>query len=154
MSLDRVGASRPLSICKVWDADYPWDIRVKMVSGEKKAVSYQLAAAVESVADDVQTVVLPGAGHWVAEQAPEELLAVIRDAIGLHALVSERNQLLDDLRVKNEELQSANLELQRLSRRAKIRRSHAQFVTPRLESRDFIQTRGIGHRMTHRAGGR
>ena len=29
------------------------------------------------VADDVQTVVLPGAGHWVAEQAPEELLAAL-----------------------------------------------------------------------------
>jgi pimeloyl-ACP methyl ester carboxylesterase len=26
-------------------------------------------------ADDVQTVVLAGSGHWVAEQAPEELLA-------------------------------------------------------------------------------
>ena len=29
------------------------------------------------VADDVQTVVLPGTGHWVAEQAPEELLAAL-----------------------------------------------------------------------------
>jgi len=29
------------------------------------------------VADDVQTVVLPGAGHWVAEQAPGELLAAL-----------------------------------------------------------------------------
>ena len=29
------------------------------------------------VADDVQTVVLPGSGHWVAEQAPEELLAAL-----------------------------------------------------------------------------
>jgi pimeloyl-ACP methyl ester carboxylesterase len=29
------------------------------------------------VADDVQTVVLDGAGHWVAEQAPEELLAAL-----------------------------------------------------------------------------
>ena len=29
------------------------------------------------VADDVQTVVLSGAGHWVAEQAPEELLAAV-----------------------------------------------------------------------------
>jgi pimeloyl-ACP methyl ester carboxylesterase len=28
-------------------------------------------------ADDVQTVVIPGAGHWVAEQAPEELLAAL-----------------------------------------------------------------------------
>ena len=25
------------------------------------------------VADDVETVVLPGTGHWVAEQAPEAL---------------------------------------------------------------------------------
>ena len=25
-------------------------------------------------ADDVQTMVIPGCGHWVAEQAPEELL--------------------------------------------------------------------------------
>jgi pimeloyl-ACP methyl ester carboxylesterase len=29
------------------------------------------------VADDVQTAVLPGAGHWVAEQAPDELLAAL-----------------------------------------------------------------------------
>jgi pimeloyl-ACP methyl ester carboxylesterase len=28
-------------------------------------------------ADDVQTVVIPGAGHWVAEQAPEEMLAAL-----------------------------------------------------------------------------
>ena len=29
------------------------------------------------VADDVQTVVLAGSGHWVAEQVPEELLAAL-----------------------------------------------------------------------------
>jgi len=29
------------------------------------------------VADDVQTMVLPGSGHWVAEQAPDELLTVL-----------------------------------------------------------------------------
>ena len=29
------------------------------------------------VAEDVQTVVLPGAGHWVAEQAPDELLTAL-----------------------------------------------------------------------------
>ena len=28
-------------------------------------------------ADDVQTVVLPGSGHWVAEQAPEHLLTAV-----------------------------------------------------------------------------
>jgi hypothetical protein len=31
----------------------------------------------EPAADDVQTVVIPGAGHWVAEQAPEEMLAAL-----------------------------------------------------------------------------
>jgi pimeloyl-ACP methyl ester carboxylesterase len=28
-------------------------------------------------ADDVQTVVIPGVGHWVAETAPEEVLAAL-----------------------------------------------------------------------------
>jgi pimeloyl-ACP methyl ester carboxylesterase len=28
-------------------------------------------------ADDVQTVVIPGVGHWVAEQTPEEVLAAL-----------------------------------------------------------------------------
>jgi pimeloyl-ACP methyl ester carboxylesterase len=31
------------------------------------------------VADDVQAVVLAGSGHWVAEQAPDQLLAVLTD---------------------------------------------------------------------------
>jgi pimeloyl-ACP methyl ester carboxylesterase len=31
----------------------------------------------KAAADDVQTVVIPGAGHWVAEQAPEEMLAAL-----------------------------------------------------------------------------
>jgi pimeloyl-ACP methyl ester carboxylesterase len=30
-------------------------------------------------ADDVQTVVIPGAGHWVAEQAPEAMLAALTE---------------------------------------------------------------------------
>jgi pimeloyl-ACP methyl ester carboxylesterase len=34
-------------------------------------------ATMKLVADDVQGVVLAGAAHWVAEQAPEELLAVL-----------------------------------------------------------------------------
>jgi pimeloyl-ACP methyl ester carboxylesterase len=36
-----------------------------------------VGATMQLVADNVQTVVLAGAGHWVAEQAPEELLAVL-----------------------------------------------------------------------------
>jgi pimeloyl-ACP methyl ester carboxylesterase len=31
------------------------------------------------VADDVQTMVLSGSGHWVAEQAPEQLLAAVNE---------------------------------------------------------------------------
>jgi glycosyltransferase involved in cell wall biosynthesis len=40
MSLDRVSSSRPLSICKVWDADYPWDIRVEKVSASLVAAGH------------------------------------------------------------------------------------------------------------------
>jgi pimeloyl-ACP methyl ester carboxylesterase len=35
------------------------------------------ANAMKLAADDVQTVVLPGCGHWIAEQAPAELLAAL-----------------------------------------------------------------------------
>ena len=34
------------------------------------------------VADDVQTMVLTGSGHWVAEQAPEQLLAALTTFLG------------------------------------------------------------------------
>ena len=32
---------------------------------------------VKLAADNVQTVVLPGAGHWIAEQAPDDMLAAL-----------------------------------------------------------------------------
>jgi len=37
------------------------------------------ANAMKLVADDVKGVVLPGSGHWVAEQAPEALLAALTE---------------------------------------------------------------------------
>ena len=37
----------------------------------------QVADTMKLAADDVQTLVIPGCGHWVAEQAPEELLAAL-----------------------------------------------------------------------------
>src|SRR5205807_5932908 len=46
---------------------------------------------------------------------PDELMAVIRDAVSLHDLVSERNRLLRVLQQKNEELSAANAELMQLS---------------------------------------
>jgi pimeloyl-ACP methyl ester carboxylesterase len=33
-----------------------------------------VGGAMQSLADDVQTVVISGAGHWVAEEAPEAML--------------------------------------------------------------------------------
>jgi pimeloyl-ACP methyl ester carboxylesterase len=30
-----------------------------------------------AVADDVQSLVIPGCGHWVAEEAPEEMLGAL-----------------------------------------------------------------------------
>jgi pimeloyl-ACP methyl ester carboxylesterase len=35
--------------------------------------------AMRSAAVDVQTVVIPGAGHWVAEQAPPKMLAALTE---------------------------------------------------------------------------
>jgi pimeloyl-ACP methyl ester carboxylesterase len=40
-------------------------------SGEGVGNTMKLAA------DDVQTLVIPGCGHWIAEQAPEQLLAAL-----------------------------------------------------------------------------
>ena len=46
------------------------------------------AQGIAPAATDVQTAVIPGAGHWVAEQAPVELLAALTDFLapyGAHA---------------------------------------------------------------------
>jgi pimeloyl-ACP methyl ester carboxylesterase len=57
-----------------------------------------VAATMRLVADDVQGVVLAGAGHWVAEQAPEQLVAALtaflapyRDAASRVAAVGARS---------------------------------------------------------------
>lgn len=36
-----------------------------------------VGGAVQVVADDVQSVVIPGTGHFVAEEAPDEMLAAL-----------------------------------------------------------------------------
>jgi pimeloyl-ACP methyl ester carboxylesterase len=38
-----------------------------------------VAEAMKLAADDVQSVVIPGTGHWVAEEAPEEMLAALTE---------------------------------------------------------------------------
>jgi pimeloyl-ACP methyl ester carboxylesterase len=51
---------------------------VLAIGGEESAGA-GVAETMKLVADDVQGVVLPGAAHWVAEQAPEELLAALTE---------------------------------------------------------------------------
>ena len=45
--------------------------------GGEKGVGEGVAKTMRLVADDVQSAIIPGSGHWVAEQAPEPLLAAL-----------------------------------------------------------------------------
>jgi len=51
---------------------------VLAIGGEESGME-GVEATMKLVADDVQGVVLPGAAHWVAEQAPEALLAALTE---------------------------------------------------------------------------
>jgi pimeloyl-ACP methyl ester carboxylesterase len=45
--------------------------------GGTKAIGEGIANTMKLVADDVQSVLIPDCGHWVAEEAPGELLAAL-----------------------------------------------------------------------------
>jgi pimeloyl-ACP methyl ester carboxylesterase len=45
--------------------------------GGEKGLGEGTANTMKLVADNVQSVVIPGSGHWVAEEAPEKLLAAL-----------------------------------------------------------------------------
>jgi pimeloyl-ACP methyl ester carboxylesterase len=45
--------------------------------GGEHSLGEQVADTMELAADDVQTLVIPGCAHWVAEEAPEETLAAL-----------------------------------------------------------------------------
>jgi len=47
--------------------------------GGEASYGEHVAEAMRLIADDVQGVVIPGAGHWVAEQAPDEMLAALTE---------------------------------------------------------------------------
>jgi hypothetical protein len=51
----------------------------------------------KAVAQDVRSVVIPGAGHWVAEEAPEKLLAALTPF--LTAVRSDDSTVVDGSRV-------------------------------------------------------
>jgi pimeloyl-ACP methyl ester carboxylesterase len=52
-------------------------LRLPAVIGREESGGEGIANTMRLVADDVQGVVLAGSGHWVAEQAPEQLLAAL-----------------------------------------------------------------------------
>jgi len=57
---------------KAWRLTLP----VLAIGGEESS-GEGVGKTMKLIADDVQTVVLTGSGHWVAEQAPEQLLAAL-----------------------------------------------------------------------------
>jgi pimeloyl-ACP methyl ester carboxylesterase len=42
------------------------------------------------VADDLQSVIIPGSGHWVAEQAPEQLVAALGPFLAPYLRAAQR----------------------------------------------------------------
>jgi pimeloyl-ACP methyl ester carboxylesterase len=47
--------------------------------GGAESTGTMVAEALNTVADDVQALVLPGIGHWLAEQAPDEIVAALSE---------------------------------------------------------------------------
>lgn len=45
--------------------------------GGARSYGEHVADAMRQVADDVQSVVIPGAGHWLAEEAPDALVTAL-----------------------------------------------------------------------------
>ena len=43
--------------------------------GGAESIGEGVGNTMKLTADDVETLVIPGCGHWLAEQAPEEMLA-------------------------------------------------------------------------------
>ena len=48
-----------------------------LAMGGAESLGAMAADTMKLVADDVQTLVIPAIGHWLAEQAPEEMLAAL-----------------------------------------------------------------------------
>ena len=52
--------------------------------GGDASFGQHVGEAVTAVADDVQSVVIPGTGHFVAEEAPDEMLAALAAFLAPH----------------------------------------------------------------------
>jgi len=58
--------------------------------GGAESVGEGAANTMRLTADDVQGAVLPGAGHWVAEQAPDTLVTALSDFLAPYRRVHQR----------------------------------------------------------------
>ena len=56
----------------------PLTMPVLAIGGEE-SWGEEAGNGIKPAAEDVQTVVISGVGHWVAEQAPEEMLAALTE---------------------------------------------------------------------------
>jgi pimeloyl-ACP methyl ester carboxylesterase len=50
-----------------------------LAMGGAESLGAMTADTMRLTADDVQTLVIPGVGHWLAEQAPEQLVAALTE---------------------------------------------------------------------------
>ena len=53
-----------------------------LAMGGAESLGAMAADTMKLTADDVQTLVIPGIDHWLAEQAPEEMLAALTVFLG------------------------------------------------------------------------
>jgi pimeloyl-ACP methyl ester carboxylesterase len=50
-----------------------------LAMGGAESTGAMPADTMRLAADDVQTLVIPGVGHWLAEQAPDQLVAALNE---------------------------------------------------------------------------
>jgi len=55
-----------------------------LAMGGAESSGSTVADTMKLVADDVQTLVIPGIGHWLAEQAPEGMIAALTAFLAPH----------------------------------------------------------------------
>jgi pimeloyl-ACP methyl ester carboxylesterase len=60
--------------------------------GGAESYGDHVAEATRLVADDVQSVVIPGTGHWVAEDAPDEMLAALTVFLAPYGAVADSSR--------------------------------------------------------------
>jgi pimeloyl-ACP methyl ester carboxylesterase len=66
-----------------------------LAMGGEQSVGAMAAETMKLTADDVQTLVIPGIGHWLAEQAPDEIVAALTEFLAPYrdrATAAQRSQ--------------------------------------------------------------